>query len=224
MQQHHYLGCEHYANEPVGEHLKYLVWARGGRPVAALAWSSAPRHLGARDRYIGWSQPARQRNLHRIAYNTRFLILPWVQVPHLASHILGRMAARISADWEAQHSASALSAGDLCRSAAISRNLLSGGELESAGGDDGTWQSRSHAPAEPFHQASAGAALAAPLEFVHFDGEGGTDHRLSWSVGMGLRPAKFREKLRQAQGIPGCSGWFFDPVMPRKTLAGVAAK
>ena len=57
----------------------------------------------ARDRYVGWNQAARQRNLHLIAYNTRFLILPWVQVPHLASHILGRMAARISADWEAQY-------------------------------------------------------------------------------------------------------------------------
>jgi hypothetical protein len=100
MEQYHYLGYE----QPVGEHLKYLVWARGalcGRPVAALAWSSSPRHLGARDRYIGWNQQTRRRNLHLIAYNTRFLILPWVKVPHLASHILGRMAARISADWEA---------------------------------------------------------------------------------------------------------------------------
>jgi hypothetical protein len=99
MEQYHYLGYE----QPVGEHLKYLVWARESlcvRPVAALAWSSSPRHLGARDRYIGWSQPVRRRNVHLIAYNTRFLILPWVKVPHLASHILGRMAARISADWE----------------------------------------------------------------------------------------------------------------------------
>ncbi len=57
-------------------------------------------------RYRGqtiWNQSARQRNLHLIAYNTRFPILPWVQVPHLASHILGRMAARIPADWEAQY-------------------------------------------------------------------------------------------------------------------------
>ena len=50
VEQYHYLGYE----QPVGEHLKYLVWARGARPVAALAWSSSPRHLGARDRYIGW--------------------------------------------------------------------------------------------------------------------------------------------------------------------------
>lgn len=95
MEQHHYLGYE----QPVGEHLKYVVWAQQ-RPVACLAWSSSPRHLGARDRYIGWSQLARQRNISRIAYNTRYLILPWVKVPHLASHILGRMAARISTDWE----------------------------------------------------------------------------------------------------------------------------
>ena len=60
----------------------------------------APRHIGARDRYIGWSAEARRRNIRFIAYNTRFLILPWVKVEHLASHILGRMAARISDDWQ----------------------------------------------------------------------------------------------------------------------------
>ncbi len=98
VEQHHYLGYE----QPVGEQLKYLVWAQQ-RPVACLAWSSSPRHLGARDRYIGWSVEARKRNLPLIAYNSRFLILPWVQVAHLASHILGRMAARISADWEARY-------------------------------------------------------------------------------------------------------------------------
>src|SRR5450432_4158933 len=95
MEEHHYLGYE----QPVGEHLKYLVWAQGW-PVACLAWSSAPRHLGSRDRYIGWSAEARRRNIRFIAYNTRFLILPWVRVEHLASHILGRMAARISEDWQ----------------------------------------------------------------------------------------------------------------------------
>ena len=95
MEQHHYLGYE----QPVGEHLKFLVWA-GGRPIACLAWSSAPRHLASRDHYIGWDGTARRSNIRFIAYNTRFLILPWVRVDHLASHILGRMAARISADWQ----------------------------------------------------------------------------------------------------------------------------
>jgi hypothetical protein len=95
MEQHHYLKYE----QPVGEHLKYLAWAQG-RPIACLAWSSAPRHLGSRDRYIGWSAEARRRNIRFIAYNTRFLILPWVRVPHLASHLLGRMAAILSDDWD----------------------------------------------------------------------------------------------------------------------------
>jgi len=94
MEHHHYLAYE----QPVGEHLKYLVWAQG-RPIACLAWSSAPRHLGSRDRYIGWSAEARRQNIRFIAYNTRFLILPWVQVPHLASHILGKVTRALSDDW-----------------------------------------------------------------------------------------------------------------------------
>jgi hypothetical protein len=95
MEQHHYLGYE----QPVGEHLKYVLWSHG-RPVACLAWSSAPRHLASRDHYIGWDAAARRSHIRFIAYNTRFLILPWVRVEHLASHILGRMAARISDDWQ----------------------------------------------------------------------------------------------------------------------------
>jgi hypothetical protein len=95
LEQHHYLGY----TQPVGEHLKYLVFARG-RPIACVAWSSAPRHLGSRDRFIGWSAQARLKNIRLLAYNTRFLILPWISVAHLASHILGRMARMLSADWQ----------------------------------------------------------------------------------------------------------------------------
>ena len=95
LEQHHYLGY----TQPVGEQLKYLVFA-GERLVACLAWSSAPRHLGPRDRFLGWSAEARRKNLHLIASNLRFLVLPWVQVPHLASHLLGRMARQLSGDWE----------------------------------------------------------------------------------------------------------------------------
>ena len=95
MEHYHYLGYE----QPVGEHLKFLAWA-AGRPIACLAWSSAPRHLGSRDRYIGWNAETRRRNIRFLAYNTRFLILPWVQVPHLASHLLGKMTRALSGDWE----------------------------------------------------------------------------------------------------------------------------
>jgi hypothetical protein len=95
IERYHYLGY----SQPVGEQLKYLVYAQE-RPVACLAWSSGPWHMGPRDRYIGWSPAVRRRHLHLVAYNTRFLILPWVKVLHLASHLLGRMARQISADWQ----------------------------------------------------------------------------------------------------------------------------
>ena len=95
IEQYHYLGY----TQPVGEHLKYIIY-NGSRPVACFAWSSAPRHLGPRDRYIGWSADARRRNIRGVAYNTRFLILPWVEVPHLASHLLGRMARMLPGDWQ----------------------------------------------------------------------------------------------------------------------------
>jgi hypothetical protein len=95
LQEHHYLGY----SRPVGEHLKYLVLA-GERPVACLAWSSAPRQLGLRDAFLGRSSKQTALGLHLIAYNTRFLIVPWARVPHLASHVLGRIARRISDDWE----------------------------------------------------------------------------------------------------------------------------
>lgn len=95
IEHHHYLGY----TQPVGEHLKYMVYA-WDRPIACMAWSSAPRHLGPRDRFIGWGANERRRNIRFIAYNTRYLILPWVRVPHLASHILGRMARMVPRDWE----------------------------------------------------------------------------------------------------------------------------
>lgn len=95
IEEHHYLGY----TTPVGEHLKYLVTAQG-RPIGCFIWSSAPRHLGPRDRHIGWSPAQRKANIRFIAYQTRFLILPWVWVPHLASHLLGRMSRQLSEDWE----------------------------------------------------------------------------------------------------------------------------
>ncbi len=96
LSHHHYLGY----SRPVGEHLKYLVWACE-RPIACLGWSSAPRQLNLRDQFVGAPKEAYRHHLHLIAYNTRFLIVPWVQVPHLASHLLGRIARRISDDWQA---------------------------------------------------------------------------------------------------------------------------
>jgi hypothetical protein len=96
--QYHYLGYSH----PVGEQLKYLVFS-DVRPVACFSFSSAPRHIGCRDRFIGWDQATRRKKLSLVATNTRFLILPWFQVPFLASHLLGQVVRRLSGDWEKQY-------------------------------------------------------------------------------------------------------------------------
>jgi hypothetical protein len=95
IRSYHYLGY----TRPVGEHLEYVVFSHD-RPIACIGFSSAPRHIGARDRHLGWKKEERIANLHKIAVNTRFLILPWVRVPYLASHLLGQTARRISCDWE----------------------------------------------------------------------------------------------------------------------------
>lgn len=94
--QYHYLGF----SRPVGEHLKYLVLA-GERPIACMAWNSGPLRLKLRDEFVGAPRKAYAHNLHLIAYNSRYLIAPWVKTPHLASHLLARIARRIRLDWQA---------------------------------------------------------------------------------------------------------------------------
>jgi len=95
ISEHHYLGY----TQPVGEHLKYIAYS-SDRPIACLAWGSAPWYIGARDRFIGWSKTIRENNLHLIANNLRFLILPWVHVPCLASCLLALNRHRLSQDWQ----------------------------------------------------------------------------------------------------------------------------
>ena len=95
ISQHHYLGYI----QPVGEHLKYLFFSKN-RVIGCFALSSAVRHLASRDRFIGWDPEMRKRNLHLIAYNSRFLIPDWIRVPHLASHLLSQCARIISCDWQ----------------------------------------------------------------------------------------------------------------------------
>ena len=94
IHEHHYLRYTH----PVGENLKYIAFFKG-RPIACMGWTSAVRHLKSRDHFIGWSADIRKKNLHLIAYNTRFLILPWVTVSCLGSYLLSLSARTISQDW-----------------------------------------------------------------------------------------------------------------------------
>lgn len=97
LNQHHYLGHSY----PIGANVRYLARAADGLPVACAVWASAALKVTARDRWIGWSQEARMRSLPRVANNTRFCVLPWVRVPHLASHLLGLMVQRLRTDWHA---------------------------------------------------------------------------------------------------------------------------
>jgi len=95
LSSYHYLGF----TGTVGENLKYLVFDEKDNPLACLLFGSAAWKTLARDNFIGWDEVMRRANLHFITNNMRFLILPWVRVPHLASHLLGKVARRISSDW-----------------------------------------------------------------------------------------------------------------------------
>lgn len=96
---HHYLGF----GRTVGENLQYLVRDRHGRDLACLLFGSAAWRVQSRDRFIGWDAVVRAKLLSQITNNTRFLILPWVRVSHLASHILGKIVRRVSEDWQTKY-------------------------------------------------------------------------------------------------------------------------
>jgi hypothetical protein len=100
-----YLARYHYLpyRSTVGENLGYLVQDRQGRDLACVLFGAAAWKTQGRDTFIGWTAAQRQAQLAQVANNSRFLILPWVRVPHLASHILGRVARRIAADWQAHY-------------------------------------------------------------------------------------------------------------------------
>lgn len=98
VEQHHYLGHR----IPFGAHLRYLAVSAQG-VVGCLQYSSPAWRLQGRDRWIGWSDAQRQARLQHVLCNSRFLILPWVQVPNLASHLLARSARQVVADWQAQY-------------------------------------------------------------------------------------------------------------------------
>ena len=95
MQRYHYLDLKHVP----GQNMRYLAFDRSGRPVACLLFAAAAWKATARDRFIGWETAARESNLTLITNNTRFLILPWVNIQCLASHILSTICRRIRSDW-----------------------------------------------------------------------------------------------------------------------------
>lgn len=99
LTQYHYLPYR----STVGENLGYLVQDRHGRDLACVLFGAAAWKTQPRDDFIGWTVSERQTYLGRIVNNSRFLILPWIRVPELASHILGRVARRVARDWQARY-------------------------------------------------------------------------------------------------------------------------
>lgn len=95
VHHHHYLGRPRI----VGEHLRYLAFLQG-QVVACLGWASAAFKVSDRDRFIGWDPETRGKNLSGVANNVRFLILPWIRIPHLASKVLALNLRRLSGDWQ----------------------------------------------------------------------------------------------------------------------------
>ena len=99
IEQHHYLGYD----RNIGENIKYFVHDRHGRRLACLMFGSAAWSCEQRDSYIGWGRERRKTALKYMTNNSRFLIFPWVDVRHLASHILSLICRRISSDWQAKY-------------------------------------------------------------------------------------------------------------------------
>jgi len=95
MKSHHYLGY----GRPVGQNMRYVVLGPQGQYLGCVLFGAAAWKLNDRDQWIGWSADVRERNIGLICNNTRFLILDWIQIPHLASHVLGRCLRRLSKDW-----------------------------------------------------------------------------------------------------------------------------
>ena len=98
LMREHYLG----PGPLCGAQLRYVIGSARG-PVAALSFSAAARRLRGRDRWLGWGEAARRENLHLVVNNSRFLIRPHIQVPNLASHLLGRVLARLADDWQERY-------------------------------------------------------------------------------------------------------------------------
>ena len=96
LKTHHYLS---YCT-PVGENMKYVIQSATGRPLACMLFGAAAWKVEPRDKLIGWDPIIRSQNLNFIANQSRFLILPWIRVQHLASHLQSRISKRINSDWE----------------------------------------------------------------------------------------------------------------------------
>lgn len=99
ISQYHYLGYD----RSIGENIGYMIFSRDGTPLSCVMFNSAAWSCQPRDEVIGWTSDVRRRNLQYMTGNSRFLIFPWIRVPHLASHILSQVVRRVSNDWTVKY-------------------------------------------------------------------------------------------------------------------------
>jgi hypothetical protein len=99
VERYHFLGYK----RPFGCSLRYFITSSRGR-LGCLLVASGARALHDRDEWIGWTAQQRLSNLPYVINNSRFLLFPWVRVPHLASHVLGLLARQVRADWQSRWS------------------------------------------------------------------------------------------------------------------------
>jgi hypothetical protein len=99
LRRYHYRGF----HGAVGENVQYVARDVRRRDLAVMVFGAAAWKVAARDRFIGWSVTQRQQHLGALANQQRFLLLPWVRVPHLASHLLALATRRLSPDWQARY-------------------------------------------------------------------------------------------------------------------------
>ena len=155
--RYHYLGYR----VPFGAQMRYLAFVSHPAPtvVAALQLSSPAWRLAVRERWIGWDEPTRARNLQRVVNNSRFLVLPWVRVKNLASRLLSLLAGRLAVDWARPLCYRAAAAGDAGGSPPLCRHLLPGSELDRVGRHR---RSRAHGPrpCPPWAVPEAGAGVS----------------------------------------------------------------
>jgi hypothetical protein len=96
VDRYHMLGCK----KPFGCRIRYFIVSQRGEELGCILLAGAAKSMCIRDRWIGWSDEIRLKNLPWIVNNARQLIFPWVKVPHLASHVLGQLARRVRDDWD----------------------------------------------------------------------------------------------------------------------------
>ena len=162
--RYHYLGYKTL----VGAQMRYIVHDRHGRLLALLGFSTAARKLAPRDRFIGWTPTLREKNLPKVIDNARFLILPWIRIPNLASHILSIVCRQLIEDWTARYHITPPVDRNVRGDAALHWRHLQSLRMDPCRHHPGT---RTVRPAQEIRQAEKNHLAAAPAQRLETDAQ-----------------------------------------------------